>query len=234
MLSTESVSVLEDEKTKPTDKAQITIKNILIRVTLEFMYNNCMFTEQKFQINNLVGISDKTIEEHLKLYSGYVKNANGIIEKMASLDSEKDAYIVGEMFRRFSFEWGGMRNHEVYFSLLEGGAKDLNNESTLGKRLMELFGNYETFLKEFTSLALTRGVGWAVLWYDKKSDKLLTSWIDEQHLGQLNGCHMILALDMWEHSYVADYQPSGKKQYIEDFFKNINWSVAEKYFENAQ
>jgi Fe-Mn family superoxide dismutase len=193
-----------------------------------------MFTEQKFNIGALAGISARTIEEHLKLYAGYVKNANGIIEKMAVLDSEKDAYLSGEMFRRFSFEYNGMRNHEIYFSSLEGGAVPMNPESLLGKTLLGLFGNYETFLKEFTALALTRGIGWAVLWYDKKEDKILASWVDEQHLGQLGGAHMILALDMWEHSYVADYQPSGKKQYVEDYFKNLNWSVIETRFADAQ
>lgn len=193
-----------------------------------------MFTEQKFQIPTLKGISAKTIEEHLKLYAGYVKNANAIIEKMATLDSEKDAYTAGEMFRRFSFEYNGMRNHETYFATLEGGATPLNPECDLGKRLLALFGSYETFVKEFTGLALTRGIGWAMLWYDKKEDKILASWVDEQHLGQLQGCTPIIALDMWEHSYVTDYQPSGKKQYIEDFFKNLNWSVVEKYFAAAK
>jgi superoxide dismutase len=38
---------------------------------------------------------------------------------------------------------------------------------------------------------------------------------------------------MWEHSFVADYQPSGKGQYIEDFFANINWTTIEKNYENA-
>lgn len=192
-----------------------------------------MFTEQSFNIPPLQGISAKTIEEHVKLYSGYVKNANAIVEKMATIDSEKDAYILGELFRRFSFEYNGMRNHEVYFASLEGGATPLDPESTLGKTLLGLFGNYETFVREFTSLAVTRGIGWAVLWYDKKEKKILASWVDEQHLGQLNGAEMILALDMWEHSYVADYQPSGKKQYVADFFANLNWSVVEERFEKA-
>jgi hypothetical protein len=31
------------------------------------------FEEKKFEIGELKGISAKTIEEHLKLYSGYVK-----------------------------------------------------------------------------------------------------------------------------------------------------------------
>lgn len=191
------------------------------------------FEEKKFNIPKLKGISEKSIEEHLKLYAGYVKNANLIIDKMGELDSEKDAYISGEMFRRFSFEYNGMRNHEVYFSSLSLGAKDFNSESELGKRLLELFGSLETFISEFKNLALTRGIGWAMLWYDKEDDKFLASWVDEQHLGQLQGCTPIIALDMWEHSYVADYQPSGKKQYTEDFFANLNWEYVEKRFIDA-
>lgn len=193
-----------------------------------------MFTQQTFTIPSLVGMSAKSIEEHLKLYAGYVKNANTIIETMAALDSEKDAYQVSELFRRFSFEYNGMRNHEVYFSLLSGGAQALNPESALSKRLLALFGSYETFIHEFSALALTRGIGWAMLWYDPQSDQFLASWVDEQHLGQLQGCVPIIALDMWEHSYVADYQPSGKKQYIADFFTNLNWSVAQGLYESAQ
>lgn len=191
-----------------------------------------MFTAKNFNIGELKGISSKSIEEHIKLYEGYVKNANLIIEKMSTLDSEKDPYITGELFRRFSFEYNGMRNHEIYFSSLEGGPIAFNPESELGKSLVKLFGSYETFVKEFSALALTRGIGWAVLWYDRKENKFLASWVDEQHLGQLNGCDMILALDMWEHSYVADYYSSGKKQYIADFFENLNWNVIEKNFIN--
>jgi Fe-Mn family superoxide dismutase len=67
-----------------------------------------------------------------------------------------------------------------------------------------------------------------------KQNKLLNTWIDEQHLGHLTGCAPILALDMWEHAFVADYQPSGKGDYITDFFANLNWSVIEKTFADTQ
>lgn len=193
------------------------------------------FEELKFNIPKLIGISEKNIEEHLKLYAGYVKNANAVVEIISELsrDSEKNIYLIGELFRRFSFEYNGMRNHEVYFSSLSGEAKSLSENSELAKALIKTCGSVEIFIKGFKNMAMTRGVGWAVLWYDKKDDRLLASWVDEQHLGQLNGCQMILALDMWEHSYVADYQPSGKKLYIEDFFKNLNWSVVEESFARA-
>ena len=194
------------------------------------------FTAKTFNIGELKEISAKNIEEHLKLYAGYVKNANSIPEQISELSKEleKNSYIIAELFRRFSFEYNGMRNHEVYFASLAGGAKALNPESELAKKLVETCVSVEIFLMGFKNIAMTRGVGWAVLWYDKKDKRLIASWVDEQHLGQLQGCAPILALDMWEHSFVADYQPSGKKQYVEDFFANLNWSKIEENFENAQ
>lgn len=193
------------------------------------------FTEKQFKIGELNGISSKNIEEHLKLYAGYVKNANSILAKIPEYRSyEKEdsfaPYVVGELYRRFSFEYNGMRNHEVYFSSLEGGHKELNKEGKLYKKITEDFSSMENFLTNFKTLAMTRGVGWSVLWFDKKDDRLITSWVDEQHLGQLNGCDMLLALDMWEHAYVYDYPTSEKKKYIDAFFENLNWEVVESNF----
>jgi len=190
------------------------------------------FTTKKFNMPTLSGISMKSVEEHLKLYNGYVTNANLILSKMAEygVDAEKNNYILSELQRRFSFEFDGMRNHEYYFASLEGGPKEINKESPLCISICKDFGSFETFLVLFKRLAMTRGVGWAILYYDKMTDNLLTTWVDEHHLGQLTGLSPVLCLDMWEHAFVADYMPSGKKQYVEDFFKNLNWSVIEKNF----
>lgn len=191
------------------------------------------FSIKNFNIGNLKGISAKNIEEHLKLYAGYVKNANLVLEKISELkkDPEKNAYLLGEVNRRFGFEYNGMRNHEIYFSSLEGGNSILNDSSKLNILITETWGSFDNWLSEFKAIALTRGIGWAMLYYDRKENRLLNAWIDEQHFGQLQDCSLILALDMWEHSYVADYQPSGKKNYIEDFFTNLNWNVVEKNFD---
>jgi superoxide dismutase, Fe-Mn family len=126
-----------------------------------------------------------------------------------------------------------LRNHEIYFSSLEGGPQPVDTNSALAKAGMEEWPSYEVWLEKFKAMAMTRGVGWAILYWDPVSKRLLNGWVDEQHLGHLAGCTPILALDMWEHSYVADYQPSGKKQYIEDFFANLNWRKIEENFVNA-
>lgn len=193
------------------------------------------FQLKTFNIPKLTGISEKSIEEHLKLYKGYVTNSNLILEKIEEYkkDVTANAYILNELHRRFSFEFGGIRNHEIYFSSLSGGAKKLREDSNLFYAIAQNGLSFEKWLEEFKAMALTRGVGWAMLYYDKETKKLFNTWVDEQHLGHLVGASPILALDMWEHSYYLDYIPSEKKNYVEAFFTNLNWSVIEENFEKA-
>ncbi len=193
------------------------------------------YPEKKFTIPELKGISAKNIEEHLKLYAGYVKNTNLILDQIEELakDSEKNTYALGELQRRFGFEFDGMRNHEYYFRSFEGNALKIESDSPLKMAVEKEWGSFDTWLARFKAVAMTRGVGWAILYWDPQEKRLLNAWIDEQHLGHLVGLSPILALDMWEHSYVADYQPSGKKQYVEDFFENLNWGVIEENFKKV-
>jgi len=191
-----------------------------------------MYTPKTFNIPKLKGLTEETIAEHIKLYEGYVKNTNGILEKIKelSIDSEKNAYILGEIQRRFGFEFGGMRNHEHYFGAISDGAKAIDIKSELFNAIEKEYGSFDSWLARFKAIALTRGIGWAMLYFDEKEKRLLSTWVDEQHIGQLAGAKIILALDMWEHSFVADYQPSGKKQYVEDFFENLNWKFVQDSF----
>lgn len=178
------------------------------------------FEERKFNIPKLKGISEKTIEEHLKLYSGYVKNVN----ELTGLD---------EYNRRFNFEFDGMRNHEYYFAHFENGPTTLVAGGSLQKAIEEEWGDFEKWLNRFKSIALTRGVGWAILYYDHYTKRLLNAWVDEHHLGQLIGLSPVLVLDMWEHAYFIDYTPGEKKKYVEAFFGNLNWQNVEQNFGSA-
>ena len=126
-----------------------------------------------------------------------------------------------------------MRNHEIYFSSLSDGPKELKKDSKLRYAITQNGLDFEKWLEEFKTMALTRGVGWAMLYYDKETGKLFSTWVDEQHLGHLVGASPILALDMWEYSYYLDYTPSEKKKYVESFFSNINWESIEKNFEKV-
>jgi Fe-Mn family superoxide dismutase len=117
-----------------------------------------------------------------------------------------------------------MRNHEYYFTQLEGGAKALP-EGKLRELIERQWGSVEAWKARFEKIAMTRGVGWAMLYHDAHTDQLIVTWVDEQHIGQLADLDIVLALDMWEHSYMRDYVPSKKREYIDAFFRNLNWEV---------
>lgn len=184
------------------------------------------YEPKTFTIPSLDGISNETITEHIGLYNGYVKHANLIQEKIGaySIDPDNNNYAIGEMQRRLGFEFGGMRNHEYYFTQLEGGARALP-DGPLKQLIITQWGSFENWYERFTRVAMTRGVGWAMLYHDPQTNQLIQTWVDEQHLGQLADLNIVLALDMWEHSYMRDYVPSEKKKYVEAFFRNLNWEV---------
>lgn len=186
-----------------------------------------IYEAKTFDIPETPGISKETMDNHLSLYAGYVKHVNLIrdaIAKERDNGDAADAYALAEMQRRLGFEFGGMKNHEYYFSQFEGGAMALPDGKL--KDLMEKqWGSIENWLERFKQIAKTRGVGWAMLYYDNKTDQLVQTWVDEQQLGQLADLDIVLALDMWEHSYMHDYLSSEKGKYIDAFFACLNWEV---------
>lgn len=179
-----------------------------------------------FEIPEMEGISKATMDNHLGLYQGYVKHVNLIHDKITAFshDIENNAYAIAEMQRRLGFEFCGMRNHEYYFSQFEGGFKTLP-EGKLKDKIEYQWGSFEAWLAIFTQVAKVRGVGWAILYHDSHTDQLIQTWVDEQHIGQLVDVDIVLALDMWEHSYLKDYASVEKGKYVDAFFKNINWEV---------
>ncbi len=194
------------------------------------------YTEKKFDIPSLEGISKESIDQHLGLYAGYVKNFNAISAAMPmyASDPEKNAHALAELVRRRSFEFGGMRLHELYFPQFEGGATELDPKSALAKELTKTYQKSEHFLPYFKMIAGIRGPGWAVLYWDPEAKEFLAGFSGEQHQGHFVSLPVILALDVWEHAYILDYGASGRSKYIDAFFKNLNWSVLEHRFDTLQ
>lgn len=192
-----------------------------------------IYTPTPFKFAALTGISEKQLAIHIKLYEGYVKHINVIEEQQQELlkDSEKNAYALAEVTRRIGFEWNGMRMHEYYFSQWEGAPAPLSGE--LEKALTQQYGSLSAWQARFTGVALMRGVGWAVLSYDKTGKQFVNHFVADHELGQLNGLTTILALDMWEHAFMVDYTPGEKSAYIDAFFKNLNGVVVNQRFTAA-
>ncbi len=192
-----------------------------------------LYTAKKFDIPKLNGLSNESIEDHLWLYNGYVNNFNTmteLLEKELS-NPQGNSHIISEIYRRRSFEFGGMRLHEYYFSQIELGATQINDNSALAEAIKSQFGSVETMLSQLKTVGMMRGPGWAILYYDTISQQFLMGFTGEQHQGHFVTLPIIIALDVWEHAYIKDYGVSDKGKYIDAYFQNMNWDIIAKRFE---
>lgn len=182
-----------------------------------------------FQISGLDGISDQTIQVHLGLYQGYVKNTNALNERIASLLDAGQAGTpdFAEITRRLGFEYDGMILHQYYFGILKPGGVPLDPNSRLAKAIDDNFGSFDRWMAQFRAVGSMRGVGWAVLFQDPLTGWLSNHWITLHQDGIPAGYQPLLVMDVWEHAWLTDYKPADRPKYIDAFFRNVNWPAVE-------
>jgi len=177
------------------------------------------------------GFSDTLLKNHFTLYQGYVTNANKVADKLAGFLKEgKTAEPeYSELKRRFGWEFDGMRMHEIYFGNMAKAPVATPKDTPLFKKISEEFGSWETWEKDFRAVGAMRGIGWAMLAYDKVGGRLFNTWIHEHDGGHLAGGVPVLLMDVWEHAFMIDYGLK-RADYIEAFMKAIDWTVAADRF----
>jgi Fe-Mn family superoxide dismutase len=199
------------------------------------------YTARQFDLSNLKGISDETLEMHFKLYEGYVKETNKLNEKIAEF--VKDAKVDQEEFadyseltRRRGFEYNGMVLHEYYFENMKkgGGTGDPNQTSTFRTAAEQSYGSYDIWKADFVGIGKMRGVGWAICYENPSNGALSNHWITLHETGNVAGFAPVLVMDVWEHAFLLDYKPAERPKYIEAFFSNIDWNIVEHRLHQQQ
>lgn len=175
------------------------------------------------------GFSDQLLKNHFTLYQGYVTNSNKLVGTLATMTKEGKTSTpeYAELKRRFGWEWNGMRLHEYYFGNIIKGGKEIDKNTNLYKKIVEDFGSYENWEKDFKATGTMRGIGWSILCYDGVEGGLFNVWINEHDTGHLSGAKPLLVMDVFEHAYMIDYGLK-KADYIVAFFKAIDWSIDPK------
>lgn len=191
-----------------------------------------MYQAQNFDhLLGLTGFGDNALKTHFTLYQGYVTNTNKLV------DLSKELVIAGkinspeyaELKRRFGWEFNGMKLHEYFFSAMTKNQNKLEENSALYKKITTDFDSFDNWLTDFKSTASMRGIGWAILYFDKQADRLFNVWINEHDVGHLAGANLILNLDVFEHAFMLDYGAK-RVDYIEAFLQTVDWQVCLKRF----
>ena len=195
------------------------------------MYKPKNFSDKIFSMR---GISPKIIEEHLKLYQGYVTKCNEITNALLDLTDEdyKDSNAsyskVRELKVALSFVKAGMYLHEIYFGHLGGDGIILNDNTLLLNQINKDFGSYGAWLTDFKATGkLARG--WAHLVWEAKEQRLCNVLGDAHNSYAYWGATPILSMDVYEHAYFMDYGVN-RVGYIDAFFDNLDWPVVENNF----
>ncbi|MBN1170378.1 superoxide dismutase [Candidatus Micrarchaeota archaeon] len=177
------------------------------------------------------GFSDTLLKNHFALYSGYVTNTNKVNDALTVMAKEGKALTPGyaELKRRFGWEFNGMRLHELYFGNLKKGGAELYGSSPLSKKIAQEFGSVENWETDFRATGAMRGIGWVVLYLDPCEKRLFNFWINEHDAGHPACGVPLLVMDVFEHAFFTDYGLK-KADYIDAFFKNIDWSRVEERF----
>jgi len=180
-------------------------------------------------LKGLKGISDAQLEQHFKLYEGYVKNTNALRAQIAELagKGQLDSVIFAELNRRLPFEQNGMVLHEYYFDNMTPNGGELPKTGDLANVLGENFGSTEAYLKDLVSMAKMRGVGWVLTVQDPTTGWVANRWVTLHQDGNIAGYRIILALDAWEHAWTVDYKPTERAKFLENWIQNVNWKAVE-------
>lgn len=182
--------------------------------------------KQNLKPSGLIDISGEQINDHWKLYEGYVTQTNKLNEDLKSIS---DPLTYADRRRRYGFEYNGIVLHEYYFENLKANGGELQS-GDLKTAIVDEWGSYENWKTDFANCGKTRGIGWAILYSDPQTKQLLNAFIAEHEIGHIAGFKPILVMDIWEHAYMLDHKAGGRPDYITAFLKNINWEVVQARF----
>ena len=184
-------------------------------------------------------IDAKTMEiHHGKHHNGYTTKLNAAI---AGTDLEGKS--IEDILTNLDMSNGAVRNngggfynHSLFWSVMNPEGKGYLSGELKGA-IEAAFGTKDAFMEAFSKAAATQfGSGWAWLCVHKGGKVEVCSTPNQDNPlmpGVTCGGTPILGLDVWEHAYYLNYQ-NRRPDYIDAFFKVINWNEVEKRYAAAK
>ncbi len=184
-------------------------------------------------------IDARTMEiHHSKHHNGYTTKLNAAI---AGTDLEGKS--IEDILTNLDMSNGAVRNngggfynHSLFWTVMNPEDKGyLSGE--LKDAIEAEFGSKDAFIEAFSKAAATQfGSGWAWLCVHKGGKIEVCSTPNQDNPlmpGVTCGGTPILGLDVWEHAYYLNYQ-NRRPDYIDAFFKVINWNEVERRYAEAK
>ena len=175
----------------------------------------------------LDGISKQTMEDHYKLYEGYVKKTNECRKLLNEIDyAQAEGNQVYSHLRSVSIDYTfallGFKNHDLYFGHLGGGGGEPSGRFA---EIVDAGSGGVDRWKDSVRKCAKAARGWVMVGFDLNDGSIFNYLMDTQNLWSVYNMVPVLALDVYEHAYVRDFgaTPDGRGEYVEAFFRNLDW-----------
>jgi superoxide dismutase, Fe-Mn family len=183
-----------------------------------------------FDPKTIPGLSEKIlISHHDNNYVGAVNRIGAIGGQLAQLDmATAPGFLVNGLKREELLAMNSMILHEAYFnSLGKGGSKA---GSGLAKQIEADFGSEKKWRDEYVAMgkALGGGSGWVFLSWSPRAGRLVNQWAADHTMTLADG-RILLALDMYEHSYHMDFGAKAAA-YVDAYMGALDWKHADAEF----
>jgi superoxide dismutase, Fe-Mn family len=181
------------------------------------------------RLDDLKGLSAESVQAHYGLYEKYVGAYNKATAALAKADKENANQIFSDYRSAavdLTFAIGGIKNHEIYFAHL--GGDGLPPDGDFQKQIEKDFGSWDDYLADLRASGMAAR-GWAWTTWDDDFKKLMNVIGDAQNTFPVWNSHPVVALDVYEHAYVADFS-TARPKYLEAFLENMDWGVVEASF----
>ena len=188
-----------------------------------------------FKPARLKGLTPRLIASHYENnYGGAVRRLNAIRAELAAADPAAiPPFRLNGLKREELIATNSMLLHEAYFEAMgEGGGGDPSG--ALADAMTRDFGSVAKWRAEFVALAkaLRGGSGWVLLTRSPRDGTLCNVW-SADHTHTMAGGTVVLALDMYEHSYALDFGANADG-YVDAFMANIAWErIANRFTGSA-
>jgi len=180
-------------------------------------------------------IDARTMEiHHTKHHQAYIDKLNAALEGHENLQAKS----VEELLRDFDSlpteiqtavrnHGGGHANHSLFWTVLQPGGSQLEDQTSLKAAIDQAFGSASEFKDQFSKAAAGQfGSGWGWLVVTSQGDLELMATAN-QDSPIMQGKTPIFGVDVWEHAYYLNYQ-NRRPDYLSEIWKIVNWSEVEK------
>lgn len=184
-------------------------------------------------------IDARTMEIHYsKHHNGYTAKLNAAIE-----GTDLEGKSINELLTNLDMNNSGVRNngggfynHSLFWGIMNPEDKGYLS-GALKDAIIDAYDTVDNFKAVFSKAAATQfGSGWAWLCVHKGGKVEVCSTPNQDNPlmpGVSCGGTPIMGLDVWEHAYYLNYQ-NRRPDYIEAFFKVINWNEVERRYESLK